>query len=409
MTKMAHLWGLPTLKPSKQTVGACLSLGIKPEGSRGYPQEKDRFHIVTAKTEERGEGRNKIEYRPHEPRFAAFNDASIHIKRVFYGMLCYHKEEECWHPSYGMYRFPGGSSLPNPRTKRFACIGNGKTAERWLNNEAAAIPCPAEACPYRQGDSPGCKPRMRLWFMPRWLHSQGKDFARYLPDGSLKVLLERPIMRFATQSREARDTFAGMLKQVEEQAAMLGGIRSLYGLPFTMALSEQTNPEKRTKWHETTFTLGGDWFEWMKWQADAFGQLAAAPPLVALGSASAAELDAETVGAEHAAIVPYVRAAGPAVKPATVVEALPLEAGRDGPEGEPGEHSPEAISLPPASLSTADKIDVWIDENGFEGRHEEIASALSGADLIGRNQGWSDCQEPWENVKKVLDGLGDAP
>jgi hypothetical protein len=324
--KMAHLWGLPIIEPTAQVVGACLSLGVKPKERMGWPEEKDRFHIVMAKTRERGEGKGKTEYRPHDPRFAAFNTADLETRRVFYAMLCYHREEECWHPSYGMYRFQKGG-LPNPKTKRFACTGNGTDAERWLDGEATMIKGCGEGCPYRQGAEPPCKPRARFWFMPRWLPSQGKSFARYMKDGSVTMLLERPIMRLATQAREPRDTFAGMLKTVREQAEPLGGISSLYGLPFVMTLFRKTNPEKRTEWHEVTFTLGGDWFEWLKWQADEFKQLKGAPPLVALGSASDAELDPEAVGSEHAAIVPYRAPAGPAVKPAVaaVPEAIDVE------------------------------------------------------------------------------------
>ena len=329
---MAHLWGLPIIEPTAQVVGACLSLGVKPEGRKGWPEEKDRFHIVMAKTRERGEGKGKIEYRPHDPRFAAFNTADLETRRVFYAMLCYHREEECWHPSYGMYRFPKGD-LPNPKTKRFACTGNGTDAERWLDGEATMIKGCGEGCPYRQGDTPPCRPRSRFWFMPRWLPSQGKAFARYMPDASVTMLLERPIMRLATQAREARDTFAGMLQTVRDQAKPLGGISSLYGLPFVMTLSHKTNPDKKTSWHEVTFTLGGDWFEWLKWQAGEFKQLKGAPPLVALGSASDAELDPEKVGAEHAAIVPY-RAPGPATKPAVVAEP-------DVIEGDLGAYDPE--------------------------------------------------------------------
>lgn len=322
MTQMEHLWGLPTIQPTEQAIGAALSVGVKPVGG-GYPIEKDRFHVVTAKTRERKErGGRKVEYRPHDPRFSAFNEADLETRRVFYGMLCYHREEECWHPNYGMYRFPSGD-LTSPKTKRFACMGNGKTAERWVDGAAAAIPCPGEGCPYRQDrgeDKAPCQPRARFWFIPRWLPSQGNAFARYLPDTSIKMLLGRPIMRLSTQGRAARDTFAGMIQTVRAQAEPLGGIPSLYGLPFEMTLSEGTNAEKKTRWPDITFTLDGDWFEWLRWVTTEFRQLKEAPPMVSLGSASAAELDAETVGAEHAAIVPYSAPAGPVVKPA--VEAV---------------------------------------------------------------------------------------
>jgi len=409
MAKMAHLWGLPTLEPSRQSVGACLSLGVKPKGRRGFPEQKDRFHVVMAKTQERGQGKGKIDFRPHDPRFAAFNDADIETRRVFYAMLCYHREQECWHPSYGMYRFPKGSNFANPRTKCFACIGNGTTAERWLDGGAAAIPCPGEGCPFRQGDSAPCKPRARFWFMPRWLPSQGKEFARWMKDGSITNLLERPIMRLATQSREARDTFGGMLEEVREQAKPLGGVRSWYGMPFVMTLGPASNPEKKTKWYETTFTLGGDWFEWLKWQAAEFGQLAAAKPLVALGSASAAELDGEAVGAEHAAIVPYVAPIGPAVKPAVTVE--PAPEGEARPEGSSPEAERRSPPTSPASpsgpLSTSDKIEAWMEENGFKGRKSDVTRALSGADLVDKGKRWYDCAEEWSSVKPVLDTLAE--
>ena len=390
--KMAHLWGLPIIEPTAQVVGACLSLGVKPKGRKGWPEEKDRFHIVMAKTQERGEGKGRVEFRPHDPRFAAFNGADVHIRRTFYAMLCYHREEECWHPSYGMYRFPSGD-LPNPKTKRFACTGNGIDAERWLDGEATMIKGCGEGCPYRQGDTPPCKPRSRFWFMPRWLPSQGKAFARYMPDATVTMILERPIMRLATQAREARDTFAGMLKTVREQAEPLGGISSLYGLPFVMTLSHKTNPDKKTSWHEVTFTLGGDWFEWLKWQAGEFKQLKGAPPLVALGSASDAELDPEKVGAEHAAIVPYRAPAGPAVKPAVAAEpdvvdvesvqgeARPAVEGPGNPEGESAQA--EAISPPPAEprktigKEGAEKLVSYIKGRRLEAEPRAIPMATS--------------------------------
>ncbi len=383
--KMAHLWGLPIIEPTAQVVGACLALGVKPKGRRGFPEEKDRFHIVMAKTRERKEGGSKIEYRPHDTRFAAFNNADLETRQVFYAMLCYHQEMECWHPNYGMYRFPSGG-LPNPRNKKFACTGNGTDAERWLDGELTMIKGCGEGCPYRQGDDPPCRPRARFWFMPRWLPSQGKAFARYLPDSTVKVLLERPIMRLATQAREARDTFAGMLETVRAQAKPLGGISSFYGMPFVMTLSPATNPEKRTRWHEVTFTLGGDWFEWLKWQAGEFRQLKEAPPLVALGSASDAELDPEKVGAEHAAIVPYRAAAGPAVKPAVEAvaevidskslqgEARPAVEGPADPEGEPAQA--EVSTPPPDEPLIGDEGSVALKKFWMKKRREAMIGAI---------------------------------
>ncbi len=342
-----QLWGLPIIEPDTQTIGVALSVGVKPKGG-GWPIEKDRFHIVQAKTREREEGGKKVDYRPYDTRFEAYNNADLETRTVFYGTLCYHYEKEVWNPSYGMYRFPKGRG-DNPRTKRFACTGNGVDAQRWLEGELRDIPCPGEECGFRSlGQPPACMPRARFWFMPRWIPSQGKAFARWLPDGSVKQLLPRPIMRLATQGREARDTFAGMLKLVRNQAAAVDfEVRSWFGLQFAITLSQGKNAEKGTKWPDITFSLDEDWMSWVQWQAGQFRQLAEAPEMLALGAASGDEIDPEAAGAEHAAIVPSV--GKPAVVALPAEKEVDFEAAADGYEpvedqerGDPTDKDPVA-------------------------------------------------------------------
>lgn len=409
MTAMKHLWGLPMIEPSSQTVGACLAVGRKPAGG-GWPIEKNMFHVVTAKTRERKERGRAVDYRPHDPRFSAYNGADKETRTVFYGVLCYHLEEECWHPGYLMHRFPKGRGV-NPKTSRGACHGNGQEAERFFGEgDVRTIECPGEGCPFRQpmksGDTPPCMPRARFWFRPRWVPSQGKEFARWMPDGSTKPLLERPIMRLATQGREARDTFAGMLKDVRDAAEPLGiEISSWVGLPFSITLSEtrqaagvHPGENQGRRWPDITFALDGDWMEWIGWQAKTFRQLAEAPPVLALGSASDAELDPEEFGAEHLSIVPNL------VKPAAV--AGPSE--KDTLEADIVE-APE-----PSSISTGEKIrlralELWGEKKTDAEKiklRDTVTAALDDADLIDSGDEWwklPDAKWPaWDEINAVL-------
>ncbi|MCZ6507170.1 MAG: hypothetical protein O7A04_03845 [Acidobacteria bacterium] len=402
--KLAHLWGLPPekMKPKTGAVRTCLAVGIK--GPKGNPIEKDRFHVVEGKTRQRlAQGGRKIEYRRHDREFEAFNSLPADDRRIFYAHLIHHDEKELWHPGYYMHRAQRSSGLVNPAGNKPSCHGNGIDAQRWIDGKYQMIDCPGEGCPFRDGDQPACKPRARFWFRPVWKPTQGQALARYLPDATVKQLLGRPMMRLQSQGDEARDTFAGMLKEVRDLAEPLGiEIRSWFGLPFSMALGEGSNPEKGTRWPTITFTLDGDWLEWIQWQAGQFQQLAEAPTVLALGSASPDELDAETVGDDHAAVVPVTTSTS---KPAARAVADPAPA----PAGDVVDVEPVASDEVEKERTNVEFIGGWMAESGYDKRKALVTDCLRDTDpqLINSRMQWYmiDQRAPRDIIVAALETL----
>jgi hypothetical protein len=231
----------------REPVGAALAIGVKKNGN-GFPIERDRFHLV-APREEKGN-------RPYLPQFAAFNTAPPERRQMIRGNLVHASRAECFDYQLKAQVLPGGKAHPN---RRPACVGDGVRAVRWTGQGAddfRQITCPNERCEYRQeikGAKP-CKPRMRLLFRIRW------------PDGNP---LPTPLVKLTSGSWNSTANALGFFKHLESIAQHLGiSDATLFGYPFLLQLTQQTNAAAKTAFPVLTITPEADPVEFFQHQRE---------------------------------------------------------------------------------------------------------------------------------------------
>lgn len=250
--------GIVGLK-GRENFGAVLSMGVK--GQRGFPVEKDRFHIVWPQEDEAG-------IRPHHPQFAPFNRAGPEHRKVVLGQLVHHTKDECFQYSY---RCQADRRLPAHPKKVPACRGNGATALRWDGDDFREIPCPAEKCEFRQPISdkkgPPCKPWMRFGFRLVW-----RDRASDLPT---------PATKFTSGGWNTIKNFLGFFEAIERAAEGLGfADYSLMGFRFSIQLVEKKGPAQR--FPTAVIVPLDDPIEFLMQQVEHRQQIAARPTVAAL-------------------------------------------------------------------------------------------------------------------------------
>lgn len=214
----------------REPIGAAVTIGIKHK-ARGFPIEKDRFHIVAP--------RDVDGIRPHLPQFAPFNNAESEKRRVIRGNLMHRDRAKAFEHRLTMQSFPKG--LPSPRSHpkmRPVCAGDGKIAVRWRQDENGEIfdniKCPNKLCEFRQMDPPACKPFARFLFRLRW------------PEGNP---LPTPLVKLTTRSWETTANLLGLFESLEAAAQELGVQNpTLYGFPFTLSLIERTKPSRKARY-----------------------------------------------------------------------------------------------------------------------------------------------------------------
>lgn len=229
--------GIAGLQP-REPVGAVLSVGVK-DSDRGFPVEKDRFHLLMPKP---SEGTGNLQRRVHHPAYRAYNSLPKERRQVLYGALVHAKQDECFEHHLKAQKIPG---LQVPH-RRPACVGDGITAQRFdpRSGEYVEIQCPHERCQYRAGNPPPCKPFMRLLFRIVW------------PEGLAEGAWPSQLMRFTSGGWNTVKNALGLFKEIEAAARALR-LReySLYGLPFSLTLVEHTNPEKKSRFPVVHFSL----------------------------------------------------------------------------------------------------------------------------------------------------------
>lgn len=221
------MYGIDGLLP-REPIGAAVTIGVK--GERGFPVEKDRFHIAIPAQD--ADGR-----RPHHPAFAAFNAAAPEKRRIIRGNLVHASQAECF--EHHLKAQVLSKAHPD---KRPACVGDGITAERWEGPEPdnmMQIKCPNERCEYRLSTPPKCKPWMRFLFRLRW------------SDG---VALPTPLVKFTSGSWRTTANLLGFFEYLERTAKQLGIKPNLFGVPFVLTLTEQTKASERTRFPVVTIT-----------------------------------------------------------------------------------------------------------------------------------------------------------
>lgn len=246
------------LTGERHPIGAVLRVGRKDPES-GAPIDRDCFYVVSQHTE-KGAFRTRAgktynaPHRVKHPHFEFYNNTPPEKRRAFRGMLMHRTMDSCWSVEWRADAGQLGGDYPKHPSFRPSCKSfDGKTATRLyqLDGKGARvpaeaqviegtpddetwceIPCPGEACKYRQGDKKRCHVASVLLFVPRWIGAKSGDYPT-------------PLMAWYTGSGSSADRVASFFKTVGELAE---GEHiedfSLTGLPFTLEVAEVTSQKK---------------------------------------------------------------------------------------------------------------------------------------------------------------------
>jgi hypothetical protein len=194
-----------------EPVGAALTIGIK--GDRGFPTEKDRFHIMEPR--EGSDGKRGV-----HPSFTWWAQAPPEMRRLVRGILV-GPWDRMLRQSYRAQVLPGKPQHPG---KRPACVGDGRTAERFDGQKGPAdfraMPCPGEACPFRKrGVDPRNGKETREPCTPSTLFLFRIGFTdavtqRYQPP--------TPVVRFASNAWRTYRAILGLRESLDRAAEQLG-------------------------------------------------------------------------------------------------------------------------------------------------------------------------------------------
>ncbi len=231
----------------RTSVGAALTIGVK--GDRGYPTQRDRFHIVWPQEDDTGK-------RPYHPRFGAFNTAKPEHRRAIFGTIVNARMDECFEHSLRAHA-PKGEKTPESR--RPFCTGNGVRATRYVGVRDGVeafedIACPHDACPFRQTEPAGCKPHMRFLFMLQW--QEGAP-------------LPSMLCKFTSGSWNTVSAFVGFFREIESMAAAFGLAPeqiNLAGLRFVMQLTERKSRRRKSRFPVVTIIPIDDIAEFLERQ-----------------------------------------------------------------------------------------------------------------------------------------------
>lgn len=255
---MKHPEGIEGLS-GREPIGAAVTIGIK--SGRGFPVEKDKFHIVSP--------RDVDGVRPHLPQFAFFNGAQAEHRKVIKANILHRTRAQCFEHRLSLQAFPKGYSAPRAHPNmRPVCEGDGVHAVRWMqgvgDDEFANIRCPHKLCEFRQTDPPSCKPFMRLLFRLRWSK----------PD------LPTPLVKFTSRSWETIANFVGLFDMLETAARELGiSDPTLYGFPFTMTLIERTKAAKKARYSVVAVSPDQDPIDFLLAQKERLAMIQGPAPL----------------------------------------------------------------------------------------------------------------------------------
>lgn len=243
--KLSKISGIAGLKAA-QPIGATLQIGIK-KGfqARGFPDQKDRFHITTV--------REVDNVKQHHPSFALFNTAPTNFRQSVRGVLVHSSIEQCFEHALSMQTFPKSYQGPRSHPQKLpVCRGNGEQAVRWDGNDFQNISCPGRMCEFQDDNCRACKPLSRFVFSIRW------------PEGSKFEKLSTPLVKFSTGAYGTTANLLGFFEYIDEAAKSLGAHQySLFGMPFTLTLTFRTNAEKRSRYPVVTISPDSDVFSFL--------------------------------------------------------------------------------------------------------------------------------------------------
>ena len=226
----------------RRPIGAAVTIGRK--GDRGFPVDKDYFHVM--EPHEAPGGRR----RPH-PLFGWWNDrpagqpsdAWKAQRRTIRGILAHEAWDACLTQHLQAYRpdkvrWPGGGP-PMPPDGQPWCKGDGEQARRYIGEKGdddwRTITCPHRACCHRsptgRNKITDCKPLTRFLF--RMSYSDAV-VAKYTPP--------TPVVMFQSGGWKTYRAILGLREDLDAAARTLGlESYSPAGLSFTLTLTEGTS------------------------------------------------------------------------------------------------------------------------------------------------------------------------
>lgn len=287
---MNNLQGIAGLE-GREPIGAAVTIGVK--GPSGAPTERDRFHVVEVNPDAN-------DRRPHHRAFSFFNGLPPDKRRLLRGNLVHATVAECFEYHLKAQSVKGKS---HPQKRPF-CVGNGETAVRWMGGDAdnfKEIECPHDRCEFRveSGGKPApCKPWMRLLFRLTW-----DDATQAALAAKGHPALPSMTVKFTSGSWNTTRNVVGFFEQFEGTARSLGIQNAqVFGLPFTMQLSERTNSQRKSRFPVVSMTPSMDLIEFLMAQRESLAKLGAVPRHEALTDQSQQEPeviagDYETVSA----------------------------------------------------------------------------------------------------------------
>ena len=243
----------------REPVSVVLSLGIK--NAQGVPVEKDRLHLVVP---HEADGR-----RGHHAGFAAFNNAAPERRQMIRGNLVHATERECFELNLRA-QVAKSLGLPAHPNKRPVCQGDGVRAQRWCGiadepDNYTEVQCLNERCQARLTEPSQCKPFARLLFRLRW------------PDGNP---LPSVVAKFTTGGWNTAANLRGFFDQIDRTARQIGLTQyTLFGLPFTLTLHQQTKASARRKFPVVAISPDMDLIEFFGRQQEQIAQLKTVNPV----------------------------------------------------------------------------------------------------------------------------------
>ncbi len=244
MSNRDDIRGVDGLK-GREPIGCVVSVGRKSE--KGHPTDNNRFYIMEYKPSKKIGGRPA---RNFHPRYAKFNDSNDNT--TIWGNLIHRNENDAFHYSLLAYKSPDTKNHPDGKP---FCVGDGKKAKRWIENEDGEleltdIVCGNQLCKYQsewKGSKP-CSPRSRLIFQLRW----GQN-------SNLPCL----IAMWNTKAWSSTQNIIGMFDHAREAYKSLResyGVQledDFMGIPFQMQLGKATKPSRNQSYPVVTFSIDG--------------------------------------------------------------------------------------------------------------------------------------------------------
>lgn len=305
--------GLLGISP-RNPIGVKVNCGIRSRERGGAPTAKDRFWLMTPESATEKFGSSSEMARQLHPAFAAWNKlamAGSEKKRgdarlgTLRGNIVHHAWQDAATWNRAAQKLP--SPHQNPPSRRPACQGNGISATRYEGSgpdgeRYASIACPNRMCQFAMNGA--CKPFGGLLFQLRWSPTDPfeREFqpllALWTTRGwrsleNLVGLLEYVLGTEAILTAEDREHSTADQRTKWRPGLAAGlGIKnpSVFGLPFTMTISERTSPAKQARYSVVSFSPDGNLMEWLSLQMERREALVAGASRLALPSIRAAEV-----------------------------------------------------------------------------------------------------------------------